>query len=203
MWISLNQAGHPVKFERDIAFFGPGFEKLEDFHDFRSEVKTDPVRYKLVIVRLCQEQHIADHFGHPVILFKTGIEDILKFPLCSILTQCDFSLRHQIGDGRSDLMRDIGREIGLAGKDILNLSNHMIERDNQLLQLNGNACRFQSRIKILGGDVFNGIADITKGQVPLTDSDSNDQNNQQAYHDGNRNQVLFQRIEVMEMEING
>ncbi len=42
----------------------------------------------------------------------------------------------------------------------------MIERDNQLLQLNGNACRFQSRIKILGGDVFNGIADITKGQVP-------------------------------------
>ncbi len=37
----------------------------------------------------------------------------------------------------------------------------------------------------------------------LTDSDSNDQNNQQAYHDGNRNQVLFQRIEVMEMEING
>ncbi|SWV89862.1 Uncharacterised protein [Klebsiella pneumoniae] len=100
-------------------------------------------------------------------------------------------------------MRDIGREIGLAGKDILNFSNHMIERDNQLLQLNGNACRFQSRIKILGGDVFNGIADITKGQVPLTDSDSNDQNNQQAYHDGNRNQVLFQRIEVMEMEING
>ncbi len=197
------QAGHPVKFERDIAFFGPGFEKLEDFHDFRSEVKHDPVRYQLIIICLCQEQHIADHFGHPVILFKTGIEDILKFPLCSILTQCDFSLRHQIGDGRSDLMRDIGREIGLAGKDILNLSNHMIERDNQLLQLNGNACRFQSRIKILGGDVFNGIADITKGQVPLTDSDSNDQNNQQAYHDGNRNQVLFQRIEVMEMEING
>ena len=100
-------------------------------------------------------------------------------------------------------MRDIGREIGLAGKDILNLSNHMIERDNQLLQLNGNACRFQPRIKILGGDVFNGIADITKGQVPLTDSDANDQNNQQAYHDGDRNQIFFQRIEVMEMEING
>lgn len=136
------------------------------------------------------EQHIADHFGHPVILFKTGIEDILKFPLCSILTQCDFSLRHQIGDGRSDLMRDIGREIGPAGKDILNLSNHMIERDNQLLQLNGNACRFQSRIKILGGDVLMALLTLRRAGA-LTDSDSNDQNNQQAYHDGNRNQVLF------------
>ncbi|SAA92729.1 Uncharacterised protein [Enterobacter hormaechei] len=177
MWISLNQAGHPVKFERDISFFGPGFEKLEDFHDFCSEVKPNPVRYQLIIVRLGQEQHVADHFCHPVILFKAGIEDILKFLLGSILTQSDFSLRHQIGDGGSDLVRDIGREIGLAGKNILNLSNHMIERDNQLLQLNGNACRFQPRIKILGGDVFNGIADITKGQVPLTDSNANDQNN--------------------------
>ncbi|WP_434475788.1 hypothetical protein, partial [Escherichia coli] len=74
------------------------------------------------LFRLCQKQHVADHFGHPVILFKTGVEDILKFLLGSILTQCDFSLRHQIGDGRSDLMRDIGREIGLAGKDVLNLS---------------------------------------------------------------------------------
>lgn len=97
MWISLNQAGHPVKFEHNIAFFGPGFEKLEDFHDFCSEVKPNPVRYQLIIVRLCQEQHVADHFGHPVILFKAGIEDILKFLLRSILTQSDFSLRHQIG----------------------------------------------------------------------------------------------------------
>lgn len=62
------------------------------------------------------EQHVADHFGHPVILFKAGIEDILKFLLRSILTQSDFSLRHQIGDGCSDLVRDIGREIGTAGK---------------------------------------------------------------------------------------
>jgi predicted ABC-type transport system involved in lysophospholipase L1 biosynthesis ATPase subunit len=79
----------------------------------------------------------------------------------------------------------------------------MVERDNQLFQLNGNAGRFQSRIKILGGDIFNGIADVTQGQVPLTDRDTNDQNNQQADHRGNRNQILFQRIEVVEMKING
>ena len=102
----------------------------------------------------------------------------------------------------SDLMRDIGREIGSAGKDILNLSNHMIERDNQLLQLNGNACRFQSRIKILGGDVLMALLTLRRGRCP----------------DGQRSEMIrtinrlittaiairfFQRIEVMEMEING
>nr|VXZ92935.1 Uncharacterised protein [Klebsiella pneumoniae] len=28
--------------------------KLEDFHDFRSEVKHDPVRYQLIIICLCR-----------------------------------------------------------------------------------------------------------------------------------------------------
>ncbi len=101
-------------------------------------------------------------------------------------------MRDQSSDGRSDLMGDIGREIGLAGKDILNLYNHMIERDNQLLQLNGNACWFQPRIKLLGGDVFNDITAIKKGQVPLTHSNAHDQNHQQDYHDADRSELFFQ-----------
>ncbi len=61
---------------------------------------------------------------------------------------------------------------------------------------------FESRIKILGGDVFNGIATLRRGRRP--DGQRFECiKYQQAYHDGNRNQVLFQRIEVMEMEING
>ena len=30
--IAFYQAGHPVKFQRDVAFFRPGFEEIEDFH---------------------------------------------------------------------------------------------------------------------------------------------------------------------------
>ena len=58
------------------------FENFEDFQAISAlRVKTWPVVVSMIIICLCGEQHIADHFGHPVILFKTGIEDILNF-LC-------------------------------------------------------------------------------------------------------------------------
>lgn len=87
----------------------------------------DFVRYKLVIVCLCQKQYVVDYFGYLVIFFKIGVEDIFKFFLGLILIQCDFSLCYQIGDGCFDFMCDIGREIGLVGKDVFNFFNYMIE----------------------------------------------------------------------------
>lgn len=31
--IAFYQAGHPAKFQRNVAFFRPGFEEIKDFHD--------------------------------------------------------------------------------------------------------------------------------------------------------------------------
>ncbi len=100
-------------------------------------------------------------------------------------------------------MGDIGREIGLSGKDIFNLFNHMVEGDDKLFQLNGHARGLQARVKILRGDIFNGGTDVTQGQMPLAYRNANDKNNQQAHRCGNGKQILFQRIEVMQMKING
>ena len=70
----------------------------------------------------------------------------------------------------------------------------MIERDNQLLQLNGNAWRFQSRIKVSEVMFLMALLTLQRRAECLTDNDSNDQNNQQAYHDGNPQSGSFQRI---------
>ena len=99
-------------------------------------------------------------------------------------------------------MRDVGGKIRLPGKDIFNFPNHMVEGDHQLFQLNGHAGRLQSRIQIFGGDIFNGGADVTQGQVSLTHRDTNHQHNQQADRRGNGKKILLQRLKVVEMKIN-
>ena len=53
------------------------------------------------------------------------------------------------------------------------------------------------------GDIFNGITDVTQGQVSLTNCNADDEHNQQAYHYSNRNQILFQRVEIVKMKIDG
>ena len=45
-------------------------------------------------------------------------------------------------------MRDIGGKIRLAGKDIFNLFDHMVEGDDQLFQLNRHAGRLQPRVQV-------------------------------------------------------
>jgi hypothetical protein len=44
--------------------------------------------------------------------------------------------------------------------------------------------------QIFGGDVFNGVADVTQGQMSLTNRDADDKNNQQADNRGNRQKIF-------------
>ncbi len=61
------------------------------------------------------------HFGHPVILFKTGIGHP-QVPSCSILTPVRFRCRRRLVMGVLISCAISAEENWLAGKDILNIS---------------------------------------------------------------------------------
>ena len=62
-------------------------------------------------------------------------------------------------------MSDIRWEIGLAGKDILNTLDHMVERQYQLFQLNGHGLRVKANVEIFRGDILDLTADAADRRV--------------------------------------
>ncbi len=58
-----------------------------------------------------QKQHVSDHLRHPLVLLHVRIENLAVLVDRPGTRQCDLRLRHEIGDRRAQLVRDIGVEV--------------------------------------------------------------------------------------------
>ena len=73
------------KTQRHRLLFRPRFEKLKHLMHFLGQIQRLLLRDQLVIIRLSEEQHIADHPRHPRELFEIGIQHLFQLLLAAAL----------------------------------------------------------------------------------------------------------------------
>ncbi len=57
-------------------------------------------------------------------------------------------------------MGNVGREVCLAGKNILDAGEHLVEGEDELLQLDRHRARFEAGIEVLCGDALDRAAEL-------------------------------------------
>ena len=73
------------KTQRHLFFFRPRFKELKHLIHFLGQIQRPLFGDQLVIIRLGEEQHIADHPRHARELFEIGIEHLFQLLLAAAL----------------------------------------------------------------------------------------------------------------------
>ena len=83
--IARHPAGATDKAQRHRLLFRPRLEKLKHLMHFIGQIQRLLLRDQLVIIRLSEEQHIADHPRHPRELFEIGVQHLFQLLLAAAL----------------------------------------------------------------------------------------------------------------------
>ena len=98
-------------------------------------------------------------------------------------------------------MGDIRREIRLAGKNILNAFKHMVKREHQPLQLNRNGLRVKTHIEVFRRNILNPAADAANRFMAFVDGEQHNKNDHHANQRSRHNQLIFQIVNIVKMEV--
>ncbi len=99
-----------------------------------------------------QQQHVGHHARQPLELLGIGCEDVAVGVRVARPGQGDLGLGQEVADRRSQLVRQVGRELRQTLKIRLQARQHVIQGVGQVRHLDGHGMRRHARVKPVGGD---------------------------------------------------
>ena len=140
--------------QRDAAVFGQGFIKVEQRAHLGAQRHRLARGQQLAMLGLRQKQHVGHGARQAFQLFGVAGQHLAVGGGVARLGQRHVRLRHQVGQRRAQLVRDVGRIGGQAGKRAFQPRQHGVERGGQLGQLDGRFLHRHARVQLARADAF-------------------------------------------------